>query len=87
MITELWTKGYASFQRLANLRGKYSVTAHADRNAIYRLMLKAESVWAKERQIRIKKESSGLTLEKHGSAENGSEASAHRPSSPQEIDC
>ncbi|HUE13874.1 MAG TPA: hypothetical protein VMR25_06900 [Planctomycetaceae bacterium] len=87
MITELWTKGYASFQRLANLRGKYSVTAHADRNAIYRLLLKAESVWAKERQIRIKKESSGLTLEKHGSDETGSEASAHRTSSPQEIDC
>jgi hypothetical protein len=87
MITELWTKGYASFQRLANLRGKYSVTANADRNAIYRLMVKAESVWDKERRIRIKKESSGLTLEKYASDENRSEASADRPSCPQEIDC
>jgi hypothetical protein len=64
MITELWTKGSASFQRLANLRGKYSVTANADRNAIDRLVAKAESLWIKERQIRIKKERSGLTLEK-----------------------
>lgn len=65
MITELWTKGYASYQRLANLRGKYSVTANADRNAIGRLVLKAELLWTKEGQIRIKKERSGLTLEKH----------------------
>jgi hypothetical protein len=86
MITELWTKGYASFQRLANLRGKYSVTAHADRNAIYRLLVKAELVWAKEGRIRIKKESSGLTLEKHASDERGSETSAHRASSSKEIE-
>jgi hypothetical protein len=65
MITELWTKGYASSQRLANLRGKYGVTANADRNAIDRLAVKAELLWTKERQIRIKKERSGLTLEKH----------------------
>ena len=65
MITELRTKGYASYQRLANLRGKYSVTANADRNAIGRLVLKAELLWTKEGQIRIKKERSGLTLEKH----------------------
>jgi hypothetical protein len=64
MITELWSKGYASNQRLANLRGKYSVTAHADRNAIYRLVTKAELLWTQERQICIKKERSGLTLEK-----------------------
>ena len=65
MIAELWTKGYASHQRLATLRGKYSVTANADRNAIDRLVAKAELLWTKERQIRIKKERSGLTLEKH----------------------
>lgn len=65
MITELWTKGHASYQRLANLRGKYGVTAKADRNAIVRLVVKAESLWTKERQIRIKRERSGLALEKH----------------------
>jgi hypothetical protein len=65
MITELWTKGRVSNQRLANLRGKYSVTSHADRNAIYRLLTKAESLWSKERQVRIRKDGSGLILEKH----------------------
>jgi hypothetical protein len=87
MITELWTKGYASNQRLANLRGKYSVTAHADRNAIYRLLTKAELLWTKERQIRIKKEGSGLTLEKREQVEIGPETSDFRPSSPPEMDC
>ena len=42
MVAELWTKGSASFQRLTNLRGQYSVTANADRNAIDRLVAKAE---------------------------------------------
>jgi hypothetical protein len=65
MITELWTKGHVSNQRLASLRGKYCVSTHADRNAIYRLVAKAESLWNKERQIRIQKEGAGLTLEKH----------------------
>jgi hypothetical protein len=87
MITELWTKGYASNQRLATLRGKYSVNAHADRNAISRLVAKAEALWTKERQIRIKKEGSGLTLEKHALHEIGPEPSGSRPSSPLEIDC
>jgi hypothetical protein len=87
MITALWTKGYASNQRLANLRGKYGVTAHADRNAISRLLAKAELLWTKERQIRIKKERSGLTLEKHELDEIGPETSGSRASSPVEIDC
>jgi len=87
MITELWIKGHASNQRLATLRGKYSVTAHADRNAIYRLVAKAELLWTKERQIRIKKGRSGLTLEKHEQDEIGPETSDFRPSSPPEMDC
>jgi len=65
MVIELWTKGYASNQRLANLRGKNGVTAHADRIAISRLVTKAELLWTKERQIRITKERSGLSLEKY----------------------
>jgi hypothetical protein len=64
MVAELWTKGSASYQRLTNLRGQYSVTANADRNAIDRLVAKAELLWAKERQIRITKSGSGLVLEK-----------------------
>jgi hypothetical protein len=64
MVTELWTKGYASNQRLANLRGKNGVTAHADRIAISRLVTKAELLWTRERQNRITKERSGLSLEK-----------------------
>jgi hypothetical protein len=88
MVIELWTKGYASNQRLANLRGKYGVTAHADRNAIYRLVTKAELLWTKERQIRITKERSGLALEKCESRESGpEETSGFRPSSSLEIDC
>jgi hypothetical protein len=86
MIIELWTKGCASNQRLANLRGKYSVTAHADRNAICRLVAKAELLWTKERQIRITKERSGLALEKYESYESGPETSGFH-SSPLEIDC
>jgi len=65
MVADLWTKGSASYQRLTNLRGQYSVTAHADRNAIDRLVAKAELLWSKERQIRITKFGSGLVLEKH----------------------
>jgi hypothetical protein len=65
MITELWTKGYASFPRLANLRGKYGVTANADRNAIDRLVAKVESLWVRDHQVRVKKEESGLRFEKH----------------------
>jgi hypothetical protein len=64
MIRELWTKGYASNQRLASLRGKNGVTANADRIAICRLVTKAELLWMKERQIRVTKERSGLSLEK-----------------------
>lgn len=64
MVTELWSKGYASNQRLANLRGKNGVTAHADRIAISRLVTKADLLWTKDRQIRITKERSGLSLEK-----------------------
>jgi len=87
MITELWTRGSASYQRLANLRGKYSVTANADRNAIDRLVAKVETLWTKEGRICIKKEASGLTLEKHESSERGPEASGFRPSSPCDADC
>jgi hypothetical protein len=75
MITELWSKGHASYQRLANLRGKYSVTANADRNAIARLVAKADRLWAEERQIRIKKSDSGLDLEKHDADQFGTESS------------
>jgi hypothetical protein len=71
MVTELWAKGYASYSRLANLRGKYGVTPNADRNAIDRLVAKADALWVKESQIRIKKEASGLTLEKHSSSAAG----------------
>ena len=49
MVAELWAKGYASYSRLANLRGKYGVTPNADRNAIDRLVAKADGLWAKER--------------------------------------
>jgi hypothetical protein len=72
MITQLWAKGYVSYSRLAHLRGGYSVTANADRNAIDRLVAKADALWAKEGQIRIKKDSSGLTLEKHASPDSAS---------------
>jgi hypothetical protein len=65
MVAELWTKGSATFQRLAVVRGQYSVTANADRSAIDRLVEKAELLWAKERQIRITKCDSGLVLLKH----------------------
>jgi hypothetical protein len=78
MVAELWAKGYASYSRLANLRGKYGVTPNADRNAIDRLVAKADTLWAKEGRIRIKKEASGLTLEKHTSSEGGGET----PNSP-----
>lgn len=73
MVAELWCKGSASYQRLTNLRGQYSVTANADRNAIDRLVAKAEVLWAKERQIRITKCGSGLVLEKHELNQQGAE--------------
>jgi hypothetical protein len=73
MVAELWTKGSASYQRLTNLRGQYSVTANADRNAIDRLVAKAELLWAKERQIRITKCGSGLVLEKYESNQQEAE--------------
>jgi hypothetical protein len=73
MVTELWTKGSASYQRLATLRGTYGVTANADRNAIDRLVAKAESLWTSDRQICIKKCRSGLTLEKHPLDQVGAE--------------
>jgi hypothetical protein len=81
MITELWTKGGASYSRLANLRGKYGVTANADRNAIDRLVAKANILWVKEVLVRITKEPSGLRLEKHTSGQSGSPNSAPPPSS------
>jgi hypothetical protein len=91
MITELWSKGSVSYQRLANLRGRYSVTANADRNAIDRLVAKAETLWSKEGQIRIKKEASGLTLEKYApekqeSVKQETELPGSRPHFPSAID-
>lgn len=83
MVAELWAKGYVSYSRLANLRGRYGVSANADRNAIDRLVAKAEALWAKEGQIRIKKESSGLTLEKHTSTESGRPESGPATNAPE----
>jgi hypothetical protein len=83
MVAELWAKGYVSYSRLANLRGRYGVTANADRNAIDRLVAKADALWAKEGQIRITKEPSGLTLEKHVSGESGRQQSG-LPAKPAE---
>jgi hypothetical protein len=76
MVSELWAKGYVSYSRLANLRGRYGVTANADRNAIDRLVAKADALWAKERHVRIKKEPAGLTLEKHAPLESGGQKSS-----------
>jgi hypothetical protein len=81
MVTELWAKGSVSYSRLANLRGKYGVTANADRNAIDRLVAKADMLWAKEGRVRITKEPSGLTLEKHTGGQGGLPNSADQPSS------
>jgi|SRR5580704_5849100 hypothetical protein len=81
MVTELWAKESVSYSRLANLRGKYGVTANADRNAIDRLVAKADMLWAKEGLVRITKEPSGLRLEKHTSGESGPPNSAQPQSS------
>ena len=48
MITELWTKGRATYSRLRGLRGTYGVTANADRTAIDRLVAKVERLWINE---------------------------------------
>jgi hypothetical protein len=86
MITELWSKRSVSYQRLANLRGRYSVTANADRNAIDRLVAKAETLWSREGQIRIKKEASGLTLEKYPPVKQETELPKCGPHYPSAID-
>ena len=66
MVAELWTKGSATFQRLAVVRAANAPSRPMPTEVRWIVWSeKAELLWAKERQIRITKCDSGLVLLKH----------------------